>query len=84
MNDLNKVFNILCHLQIESALFLIDFHFKSAHLSFGFFKKQLEHSPSALWECEFRKAESKSLWEVRVPQGGIHALHNDVISTKLL
>jgi hypothetical protein len=35
-----------------------------------------------LWECGFREAESKALWEVWVPQSGIHAFHNAVISTK--
>jgi len=68
MNNLNKVFNILCHLRIKSALFLIDFHFKSAHLSFGLFKKQLEHSPSALWECGFRKLESMLSTMTSFPQ----------------
>jgi hypothetical protein len=52
--------------------------------SFLRFMNNLKGSPSALWECGFREAVSKALWEVWVPQGGIHAFHDGVISTKPL
>ena len=57
---------------------------KSALLIFGFLLTIYKKASSALWECGFREAESKSLWEVWGSQDGIHAFHNDGISTKLL
>ena len=73
-----------CHLQIKSGQFLSDFHFKSALIDFWVFNSNYKESSSALWECGFREAESKSLWEVWGSQDGIHDFHNDGISTKLL
>jgi hypothetical protein len=56
--------NKICHLRIKSAHLLTDLRIKSAHFGLLIFITNFKSSPPALWECGFRGAESKALWEV--------------------
>jgi len=63
-------------LQIKSAPFFLDFHFKSALIDFGFLTA-IKRFAIGFVECGVRGAESKSLGKVLGSQDGIHGFHNE-------
>jgi len=70
--------------KVEKCTVFNEFKLEKCTPDFWVFMDNLKKSPSALWECGSRETGSKALWEVWVPLCGIHAFHNDGISTKLV